>query len=67
MEHPVDRGEGTVLGMDVRKQRLSIRQVTGFVPEDECLFPGVAGVDFVSFAGELAGMSRRDALQRSRL
>src|SRR5437764_616419 len=55
----LDRGEGTVMGMDVRRQRLDIRQLTGFVPEDECLFPGVAGVDFVSYAGELAGMGRR--------
>src|SRR5271169_4558076 len=61
----IDAGAGTVLDMDLRSRRLDIRQAVGFVPEDECLFPGVAGVDFVAYAGELCGMSRSDALQRA--
>ncbi len=61
----IDAGTGTVLDMDLRAERLNIRQAVGFVPEDECLFPGVPGVEFVSYAGELCGMSRSDALQRS--
>src|SRR6266567_2954846 len=54
-----------ILGMDIRRQRLAIRQAVGFVPEDECLFPNVVGVEFVAYAGELGGMSRKDALQRA--
>jgi ABC-2 type transport system ATP-binding protein len=61
----IDAGSGTVLDMDLRTRRLDIRQACGFVPEDECLFPGVPGVEFVSYAGELCGMSRSDALQRA--
>jgi len=61
----IDAGSGTVLDMDLRQRRLDIRQAVGFVPEDECLFPGVPGVEFVSYAGELCGMSRSDALQRA--
>jgi ABC-2 type transport system ATP-binding protein len=61
----VDSGSGTVLGIDVRRRPLDVRQVVGFVPEDECLFPGVEGVEFVAYAGELAGMGRSDALQRA--
>jgi ABC-2 type transport system ATP-binding protein len=61
----IDSGSGEVLGLDLRTRRLDIRQAVGFVPEDECLFPGVAGVDFVAYAGELCGMSRTSALQRS--
>ena len=61
----VDHGTGQVLGMDFRRQRLDIRRAVGFVPEDECLFPAVVGVEFVSYAGELFGMSSKDALQRS--
>jgi ABC-2 type transport system ATP-binding protein len=60
-----DSGQGQVLDMDIRKHRLNIRQVIGFVPEDECLFPVVAGVDFVAYAGELVGMAPSDALQRA--
>jgi len=62
---PVDAGGGEVLGMDVRARRLDIRQAVGFLPEDECLFPGVEGVEFVAYAGELGGMRPKDAMQRA--
>jgi len=62
---PVDSGAGEVLGMDFRRRQLDIRRVVGFAPEDECLFPHVAGVEFVGYAGELVGMSASDALQRA--
>jgi ABC-2 type transport system ATP-binding protein len=61
----VDRGTGQVLGMDFRRRQLDIRREVGFVPEDECLFPHVVGVSFVTYAGELVGMSTKDAMQRS--
>jgi ABC-2 type transport system ATP-binding protein len=61
----IDNGRGQVLGMDIRSRRLDIRQVVGFAPEDESLFPRVVGVEFVSYAGELVGMRRKDAMQRA--
>ena len=61
----IDAGEGQVLDMDLRTRRLDIRQAVGFMPEDECLFPGMAGVDFAAYAGELCGMPSSDALQRA--
>ena len=61
----LDSGRGEVLGMDVRKRRLDVRQAVGFVPEDECLFPGVPGIEYVSYAGELCGMQTTDAMQRA--
>jgi ABC-2 type transport system ATP-binding protein len=61
----IDSGSGQVLDMDIDVHQLNIRQAVGFVPEDECLFPGVPGVEFVSYAGELCGMTRSDALQRA--
>jgi ABC-2 type transport system ATP-binding protein len=61
----VDRGTGEVLGMDFRRRQLDIRRAVGFVPEDECLFPHVFGVQFVAYAGELVGMSPKDAMQRA--
>jgi ABC-2 type transport system ATP-binding protein len=62
---PVDRGSGEVLGLDFSRRQLEIRRKVGFAPEDECLFPHVQGVEFVTYAGELVGMSSIDALQRS--
>ncbi len=61
----LDGGRGEVLDMDIRTRRLDVRQAVGFVPEDECLFPAVAGVEFVAYAGQLCGMARKDALQRA--
>ena len=61
----IDAGAGQVLGMDIRARRLDIRQVVGFVPEDECLFPSVQGVEFVAYAGELGGMGANDAIRRA--
>ncbi len=61
----VDRGQGEILDMDFRRRQLDIRRAVGFVPEDECLFPQVEGVEFVAYAGELVGMASKDALQRS--
>jgi ABC-2 type transport system ATP-binding protein len=62
---PIDAGGGDVLGMDIRVRPLDVRQAVGFMPEDECLFPAVVGVDFVAYAGELCGMTRADAMQRA--
>jgi ABC-2 type transport system ATP-binding protein len=62
---PIDSGSGEVLGMDFRRRQLDIRREVGFAPEDECLFPHVEGVEFVAYAGELVGMSTKDALQRA--
>jgi ABC-2 type transport system ATP-binding protein len=61
----IDSGSGEVLEMDIRTRRLDIRQAVGFMPEDECLFPGVPGVGFVAYAGELCGMASADAMQRA--
>src|SRR5215470_15510360 len=61
----IDKGEGQVLGKDFRRAQLDIRREVGFAPEDECLFPGTVGVEFVAYAGELVGMGTRDALQRA--
>jgi ABC-2 type transport system ATP-binding protein len=62
---PVDRGTGTVMGMDFGTRQLEIRRMVGFAPEDECLFPRVVGVDFAAYAGELVGMKPKDAMQRA--
>ncbi|MGA2582734.1 MAG: ABC transporter ATP-binding protein [Tepidisphaeraceae bacterium] len=62
---PVDAGSGQILGMDFRHQQLDIRRAVGFAPEDECLFPRVEGVGFVAYAGELVGMTYKDAMARA--
>ncbi len=61
----IDSGGGRVLGHDLARDQLAIRRLVGFVPEDECLFPGMVGIEFAAYAGELVGMDGRDALRRA--
>src|SRR5438270_2517133 len=58
-------GTGEVLGMDVARNPLKIRQRVGLMPEIDCHIPGMNAVSFVSYAGELSGMPQRDAMRRA--
>ena len=59
------QGTASVFGLDVKTDPLGIRRQVGYMPEDECLILGMNAVQLVSYAGELCGMPRRDAMQRS--
>ena len=54
-----------MFGLDVKTDPLGIRRQVGYMPEDECLILGMNAVQLVSYAGELCGMPRRDAMQRT--
>jgi len=56
-------GTGSVLGQPLGAG-ISLRRVLGYMPEVDSLVPGLCGVDFVSLAGELCGMPRKQALRR---
>ena len=60
-----NEGTATVFGLDVQANPMEIRRQVGYMPEDECLILGMNAVQLVSYAGELCGMPRRDALQRA--
>ena len=59
------QGTASVFGLDVKTDPLGIRRQVGYMPEDECLILGLNAVQLVSYAGELCGMPRRDAMQRA--
>ena len=61
----IDKGSGQILDKDIRQRQLDIRREVGFAPEDECLFPRTVGIEFVAYAGELVGMTIKDAMQRA--
>jgi ABC-2 type transport system ATP-binding protein len=42
-----------------------LRRLIGFMPEADALVPGLTGVEYVALAGELYGMSRKQALRRA--
>jgi ABC-2 type transport system ATP-binding protein len=62
---PATSGSATVLGLNIRRRQRAIRRRVGFVPENDCLIPGMSGTGYVCFAGRLAGMSHADAMQRA--
>lgn len=42
-----------------------LRRLIGFMPEADALVPGLRGVDYVSLAGELYGLPRKQAIRRA--
>ena len=62
---PLSGGSATVLDMDVATDPKGIRQNIGYMPEDDCLIPGLTGIGMVQYAGELSGMGQIDAMQRA--
>jgi len=61
---PAD-GSASVLGLDPARAPLAVRARIGYMPESECLIPGLAGVDVVAYLGRLSGMQKRPALKRA--
>ncbi|HVP12773.1 MAG TPA: ABC transporter ATP-binding protein [Phycisphaerae bacterium] len=62
---PATSGRASVCGLDVARRQRMIRQRVGFVPENDCLIPGMTGTGYVCYVGKLAGMSHSDAMQRT--
>jgi ABC-2 type transport system ATP-binding protein len=60
-----DQGRMSVLGMDVAHRPLDIRARIGYMPESDAHIPGMNAVSFVSYCGQLAGLSPVDAMQRA--
>jgi len=47
------KGDGKVLGYDIRHQRPLIRRSVGYMPEDDCFIAGLDAVSFTAYFGEL--------------
>ena len=58
-------GTGTVLGHPLGGDDWRLRRMIGFMPEADALVPGLTGVEYVTLAGELYGMPRRQAMRRA--
>ena len=60
-----DEGDGDIFGFDIRTRQTDIRRLIGYMPEDDCLIPGMDAVSFTSYLGELSGMPRQEAMKRA--
>ncbi|MBS3818586.1 ABC transporter ATP-binding protein [bacterium] len=60
-----DKGEGKVLGYDIQNNQFMIRRFVGYMPENDCIIPGMDAVTFTSFMAELSGMPKQEAIKRA--
>jgi ABC-2 type transport system ATP-binding protein len=62
---PPTSGTLKVLGEEVTPGNRALRGKVGYAPEGDSFFPDLTGVEAVTFAGQLVGMRKVDALQRA--
>lgn len=63
---PPTSGTGQLLGHTLGDDAdWKLRRLIGFMPEADTLVPGLTGIEYVALAGQLYGMSRRDAQRRA--
>ncbi len=68
---PPTSGSGRVLNQPIGastfglEAAVQLRRLIGFMPEADALVPGMRGVDYVAFAGELYGLPRKHAQRRA--
>lgn len=58
-------GRGAVLGFDIARRPLALRERVGYFPEVDCHVPDVSAAELVTLMGELAGLPRVDAIRRA--
>ena len=58
-------GKGEILGFNIKESSITMKKKIGYMPENDCLIPGMDGVTLVSYLGELSGMSKQEAIKRA--
>jgi ABC-2 type transport system ATP-binding protein len=58
-------GSASILGMSMVDDDARIRQLVGYMPEQDCHIPRMSAVQYVAYAGELSGLPARQALRRA--
>ncbi|WP_165966133.1 ABC transporter ATP-binding protein [Actinomadura sp. 7K534] len=62
---PPTSGTATVLGLDIAREGLRIRERVGFMPEYECLPPDVSATEFVVHMARMSGLPPTAARERA--
>jgi ABC-2 type transport system ATP-binding protein len=62
---PPSSGTGRVLDHSLASAGIELRRAIGYMSEADALVPGMQGAEYVALAGELYGMSRKQALRRA--
>ena len=59
------KGHAKVLGLSTAKESFRIRDRVGYMPEMDSYLSGLTAVELCSFAGELSGLPKSEAMQRA--
>ncbi len=62
---PPTSGSASVMGFDVVRQGIEIRQFVGYMPEHDCLPPDVSATDFVTHMAAMSGLPGGAARERT--
>ena len=63
--HKPSSGTATILGLDIQNQLDEIRQVVGYMPENDSFIANMTAVAFVRMMAELSGLPAEQALERA--
>ncbi len=63
--HPPSSGSALVLGRDIRRERLAIRERLGYMPESDAFIAHLSAVRYVRMMAELSGLAPEPALERA--
>ena len=58
-------GSATLLGYDVARQGVELRQFVGYMPEHDCLPTEVSATEFVAHMAQISGLPRASARERT--
>ncbi len=58
-------GSASVLGLSTDSESFKIRDRVGYMPEMDSYLTGLTAVELCSFAGELSGLPKNEAMQRA--
>ena len=58
-------GRGRMLNYEVGRQFREIRASVGYMPEDDCFFHGLTGVESVQFSAQLSRFPQLEGLRRA--
>ena len=59
------QGTGSILGYSIPGRHVEMRTKIGYMPETDCLIPGMDAVTLTAYLGELSGMPRQEAVKRA--
>jgi ABC-2 type transport system ATP-binding protein len=62
---PPTRGQASVLGLDTVRESLKIRELVGYMPENDCLPPDVSATEFIVHVARVSGLPATAARERA--